>query len=327
MQPFRTIFNIKESDVKINYHSRSIFIGSCFTENIGNYLKDMRFQTICNPTGIIYNPYSINECIKYLLNKKQFNEDSLEYYNDVWFSFYHHGKFSNTDKNICLAQINSELKEASEFIKQTDFLFLTFGSAFIYTHKNSNEIVANCHKFPANTFSKSLMKPNIIAEEYEKTLNQLIKTNSKIKIIFTISPIRHWKDGAVENQLSKSILFVSINEILRNFSNCFYFPAYELMMDDLRDYRFYAEDMIHPNSMALEYIREIFSDIYIDKNVRNIMSEIHKFIQAKNHRPFNPNSASHKKFKETHLNHVLKLQIDFPFLDLKEFEEYFKEGI
>ena len=323
MNAFRTTFNIDESKTKINYHSKTIFIGSCFTENIGNHLKDLKFKTVCNPTGIIYNPFTICECIQFLLNGKSFIENDIEFFNNAWFSFKHHSRFSNPDKEKCLENINTELNSATEYIKQADFLFITLGTAFVYKHNRTNEIVANCHKFPSYTFSKSILQASEIVEIYSETIKQLNKINSKIKIIFTVSPVRHWKDGVIGNQISKSILFVSINEILKKFDNCIYFPAYELMMDDLRDYRFYAEDMIHPNSIAIEYIRDKFIETFVDRDSQMIISNIKKLQLAKNHKVFNSNSSSHLKFKEINLRQIIELKKEFPFLDLEEFEKYF----
>ena len=323
MNTFRTIFNIPESESKINYQSKNIFIGSCFTENIGNYLKDLKFKTICNPTGIIYNPFTISECIQFMLNNKSFSEKDIEYYNDVWFSFHHHSRFSNPNKEKCLKNINSELSCASNYIKQADFLFLTFGTSFVYKHNKTNEIVANCHKFPSDTFCKYLLSPFEIIEKYCETIAQLKRINPKIKLIFTVSPIRHLKDGITENQISKSILLISIKEILKKFDNCIYFPAYELMLDDLRDYRFYAEDMIHPNSTAIEYIRNKFIKTLIDLNSQALMVKIDNLKHAVNHKPFNANTSSHLKFKEHNLKQVIELKNKFPLLDLDEFENYF----
>ncbi len=327
MQNFRTTFDISGSNQKIDYYSKTLFIGSCFTENIGNYLKTLKFQTILNPTGIIYNPASINECIRFLIEKKEFFEKDLDFFNDEWLSFHHHGRFSDPDKNNCLKNINEELLSASDYIRQADFLFITFGSASVYRHNEKNIIVSNCHKFPAETFLKYLLTPQEIIFDCEKTLKALKKTNPKIKIIFTVSPVRHWKDGAVENQLSKSILFVAINDIIKKIDNCFYFPAYELMMDDLRDYRFYAEDMIHPNATAIDYIREKFIQSFIKTDSLKIMNEVIGLIQAFKHRPFNNSSVNHKKFKENYLKQTKELKKQFPFLDLEEFEKYFGEDL
>ncbi len=172
-----------------------------------------------------------------------------------------------------------------------------------------------------------MLTPQEIIFDCEKTLKALKKTNPKIKIIFTVSPVRHWKDGAVENQLSKSILFVAINDIIKKIDNCFYFPAYELMMDDLRDYRFYAEDMIHPNATAIDYIREKFIQSFIKTDSLKIMNEVIGLIQAFKHRPFNNSSVNHKKFKENYLKQTKELKKQFPFLDLEEFEKYFGEDL
>jgi hypothetical protein len=323
MQIFRTIFELPEFPFKMNYHSKSIFFGSCFTENIGIYLKERRFNAIINPFGIIYNPLSISNSIRFLSNNRVFDEKYLNLYNELWFSFYHHGRFSDTDQKKCLEKINTSINEASELIRHADFLFLTFGTAFIYTHKETNEVVANCHKFPSETFTKSLLNPKKIVEEYTSTFDHLLKINPGLKIIFTVSPVRHLKDGAVENQLSKSILFVAIHEIIKKISNCFYFPAYELIMDDLRDYRFYAEDMTHLNATATEYIRLKLRQSMIAEDAQEIMDEMQKLLQAKNHKPFNTDTASYKHFKQNCLKQTIVLKEQYPFLDLREFIEYF----
>jgi hypothetical protein len=323
MSNFRTTFAIAEFNPKLSYKSKSIFIGSCFTENIGNYLQELTFPVCLNPTGIIYNPFSICECIYFLLHKKQFTENDLDYFNETWFSFQHHGRYSNPDKNICLERINSELNAASKLISRADFLFITLGTAWIYTHKEKKEVVANCHKLPAAAFVKSMLNAGSIANEFEKTIGDLLKINSSVKIIFTVSPVRHWNDGAVENQISKSVLITAIHEIILKNKNCSYFPAYELMMDDLRDYRFYAEDMLHPNATAIEYIRDKFVKTCIDHESVVIMNEIKKLVMARNHRPFMMQTEAHSIFRKKQLDKISLLRKKHPFLDLADFEEYF----
>ncbi|HNW97263.1 MAG TPA: GSCFA domain-containing protein [Bacteroidales bacterium] len=324
METFRTVFDIPESESKINYLTKSIFIGSCFTESIGNYLKELKFPTIVNPFGIVYNPISIINSIKFLLGEKKFSEKDLNFYNDVWFSFYHHSRFSDTDKKKCLEKINETIHASSEGLKQTEFIFITFGTSFIYTHREKNIIVNNCHKLPSDTFTKSLLNAERIFSEYSEYISKLKAANPSLKIIFTVSPVRHINDGIIENQLSKSILFVAVHKIIEKFNNCFYFPAYEIMMDELRDYRFYASDMIHPNETAIEYIRNRFSETYIDASSRDIMCEINKLVQAKNHKAFFPKTADFDKFMKKYLQKVSDLKKKFSYLDLKEFEEYFK---
>ena len=324
MSNFRTTFNIPEFNPKMDFQSKSLFIGSCFTENIGNYLKDLKFQIINNPTGIIYNPISICECINYLIKQKKWNEEELGFYNDSWFSFKHHSRYSDPDKPVCLTNINNDLNSASQQIINADFLFLTLGTAFVYKHIQTKEIVANCHKFPTSTFSKSLLNTDAVVFYFENLLKDLVKINKKIKIIFTVSPVRHWKDGATENQVSKSVLLTAIHELISKFNNCSYFPAYELMMDDLRDYRFYAEDMLHPNAIAIEYIRDKFVKTYIDHDAEVLMDEVQKLRQAKAHKPFNKNSELHINFRKQQLKKIEQIKRKFPFLDLNEFEEFFQ---
>lgn len=325
MQSFRTPFSIEKFPFNLDYDSKCIFIGSCFTENMGNYLKDLKFNIELNPTGIIYNPISIHDCIHFLINKKTFTEEDLTFYHDNWISFNHHGRFSDPEKNTCLENINTELLKTSKFFKETDFLFITFGSASIYTHTQTTKIVANCHKFPSSTFSKSILTPDNIISIYTDLITLLSTTNPSLKIIFTISPVRHWKDGAIENQHSKSVLFVAIHQLIKQFESCYYFPAYELMMDDLRDYRFYAEDMIHPTQTAIGYIREKFIQSICDAEIISITNELQKLIQAKNHRPLHSNTLSHKQFRNAQLRKIEELKKRIPKINLDEFELFFKD--
>jgi hypothetical protein len=285
----------------------------------------MRFRLIINPTGIIYNPLSIAACLDLLIEKKQFEESSLVFAHEVWFSFQHHGRFSDPDKTRCLAKINHELKQASDLITKTDLLFLTFGTAFIYRKKDSGEVVANCHKFPSGAFTKELLKPGEIVSVFKETIKKLVAINPEIRIIFTVSPVRHWNDSASGNQLSKSILLVALHELVKEYPRCFYFPAYELMMDDLRDYRFYAADMIHPNDIAIEYIREKFTETFIEKDCRKVMEEIQKLIQASKHKPFNAGTPAHAQFRKAMRKEIAELKKSHPALDLEEFDEYFRD--
>lgn len=325
MDIFRTFFKIPASSEKINYQSSCIFIGSCFTESIGNYLKDLKFRTEVNPFGIVYNPISIKNSIDFLLKGKTFTEKDLDFYNDIWFSFHHHSRFSDTDNKRCLKKINEALKTASAFLKKFDFLFITFGTAFTYFHKEKNYVVANCHKFPSDAFIKKMLTPEEIFSEYNNIVKDFKKINPSLKIIFTISPVRHINDGITENQHSKSVLFVAVHKIIEKFTNCSYFPAYEILMDELRDYRFYASDMIHPGEAAIEYIRKRFTETYIDHASQKIMDEIKKLILAKNHKIFFPETDANKRFLKKNLQKITELKKTFPFLDLKEFEEYFEK--
>jgi hypothetical protein len=323
MNTFRTVFDVPGSEHKISYQSKSFYTGSCFTENIGNYLQALKFPVCVNPFGILYNPMSIFESLRSLINKKEFTKEDLILNKDIWCSLHHHGRFSDTDKNNCLDNINRTGSSASEFLKKAGFLFITFGTSYAYRHKEKKMIVANCHKFPAPHFEKILLDVDTIVHEFKSLEKLLLKFNPDIKIILTVSPVRHINDGIVENQLSKSILHVAIHKIISDTKNCFYFPAYELQMDDLRDYRFYGADMAHPNEIAIGYIRKKFIETYIDKDSQNILAEIEKLLAAKNHRTFHPESITSKAFLNSHAKKTNALKQEFPFLDLKEFEDYF----
>ena len=248
----------------------------------------------------------------------------MEFDNELWYSLHHHGRFSNPDIEECLKEINSKIATSSENLKNADFLFITFGTSWIYRHNIKNLIVANCHKLPQNTFNKELLSIDEIAEEYGVLINSLKTFNPKLKIVFTVSPVRHWKDGAFGNQISKSILILAINKITKTFENTEYFPSYELMIDDLRDYRFYADDLLHPNLQAIKYILEKFSETFLDEESRKIIAEIEKINKSKTHRPFHASLDSHKAFLRANSKLVETLSNKYPFLNLEEEKEFFK---
>jgi hypothetical protein len=323
MTIFRTVVEIQKADFDINFKSKQMFLGSCFTENIGNKFLELSFKTDLNPFGIIYNPVSVLNSIEFLHNGKLFDENDLEYSHEQWFSFFHHSRFSFSDKNQCLNNINNRISYSSEFLKNTDFLFLTFGSALTYVLLKTGQTVSNCHKIPSKEFEKKLLSVDYIIAEYSDFINKIQFENPKLKIIFTVSPIRHWKDGAIENMHSKSILLVAIHKLIKKFENIYYFPSYEIMMDELRDYRFYNDEMFHPSQVALNYIWERFSETYFTEETKSIISEIEKLLKAKSHRPFNPNSESYSNFIKSNIEKICNLESKYSFLDLNKMKSYF----
>lgn len=325
MSIFRTNIEIPKSNSNITYNSKTVFLGSCFTENIGNKLFELKFPVEINPFGIQYNPKSVKNSLNFLIDKKIFSQDDIHFANEQWFSFYHHSKFSNSDKEKCLFKINENIKQASEFLEKTNILFITFGTAWVYQLKGSEKIVSNCHKLPANRFNKFLLDVDDIYNDYLILIKRLSELNNNLKIIFTISPIRHLKDGAVGNQISKSTLILAVNKLKKHFSNVEYFPSYEIMMDDLRDYRFYADDMFHINETAINYIWQKFSDTYFDENTKNLISKIEKIIKNKNHKPFNPNSKLYKDFLKNNSEQINKLLKQYPYLNLEDEKEFFND--
>jgi len=323
---FRTEIFTKKNETDISYADKSFFIGSCFTDNIGSKLYELKFPIIKNPFGVLYNPISVKQSLKFIIDNKKFNEHELEFYNEKWFSFYHHSKFSSENKQKTLKLINNNIVNAHNFLKQTKFLFITFGTSLVYKLKETENYVANCHKLPAKIFEHSFLSNEQIVEEYKQIIKQLLEYNPKLKIIFTVSPIRHWKDGAVNNQLSKANLIVAIHNIIKHFKCTSYFPAYEIMMDDLRDYRFYADDFLHPNTQAINYIWDKFKSSYIKNSTLQISNQIKKFIIAKNHIPFNPNTKAHKKFLKKNLDNINKFIKQNPYIDLEKEKKYFEEN-
>lgn len=314
MKEFRTKIQPQPSKNKISYHTPGLFMGSCFTENIGNKMLDLKFPVLVNPFGVLYNPVSVRQSLEIILDKRDFNENDLGFFNEQWFSFYHDTEFSNTDKQQCLNHINGKLNEARDQLKKANYLIVTFGTAWVYEYLKTGSVVSNCHKIPAKEFTRYKLGVEDIFVQWAKLLNRIEDYNPDLKIIFTVSPVRHWKDGAVQNQLSKSTLILAIHQLKKIFENVEYFPAYEIMIDDLRDYRFYADDMLHPSTVAIEYIWQHFKDTFLEKETNEIIKEVQKIILAEMHRPLKPNSKSHEKFHEKLTLQKQQLMKKYPFL-------------
>jgi len=318
MDKFRTEVTIVPSSYKISYRSSILFIGSCFTENIGVKMQEYKFNVDINPFGIVYNPLSVKQNLDALLECKQYIKSDLFHDTDRWISFDHHSRFSGHDPESCLEQINERIDYAAKKLKKTDFLIITFGTAWIYKLADSGKLVSNCHKLPSEFFHRELIKIEDIVQNYKALINSLLRINPQICIILTVSPVRHWKDGPVQNTISKSILFLAIHELVGTYNCVEYFPAYEIAIDDLRDYRFYEADMLHPNSQMTNYIWNKFCQVYFDDETTKIMKELEKLIQAMQHKPFFPSSAQHQKFLGKQIEFVQFLQHKYPFLNLSE---------
>ncbi len=300
-----------------------MLIGSCFTENIGTKLKQHKFSVLENPHGILFNPISIAGSINSYITNKIYTAGELFYQNESWNSWQHHSRFSHPDQSICLEVINQSQQQAHSFIKTTDWLMITLGSAFVYALQN-NEVVANCHKVPTDKFNKKLLTTEEVINSLQKMLDDLNAFNPGIQVIFTISPVRHLRDGFVENNRSKSVLVQAVHQLIENNNLTYYFPAYELVIDDLRDYRFYAEDMVHPNYAATNYVWEKFISTCIDEPSQRLMKEINTVNAAKSHKPFNPTSQLHKKFLQTNFEKIQLLSEQYPYINFEEEKIYFQ---
>ncbi len=321
----RTTFNIDPSPHRITYDDRIMFIGSCFASSIGEQMGKGKMPVMINPAGTVYNPVSVCNTLDIITAGKEFTQDDLFYHKGLWLSFFHYTEFSSDDPARTLEMINEKLKEAALFLKNASFLFITFGTARIYRWKNTGFVVSNCHKIPSENFSFELLPVNVVVDIWTKQLDRLKALYPSLKVIFTISPVRHLKDGAHGNQVSKSVLFLAVEELLRHPSGPQYFPAYELVMDDLRDYRFYDDDMLHPSEVAINYIWEAFTGCFFDRDTSGIWNEAAKITRACSHR-FNTDIISGRKvFAEKMLTRIATIENKVPSIKLSEERNYFLE--
>ena len=319
----------------IGYPDKIMLTGSCFTEHIGNALKDWKFDVLQNPHGILFDPASVASGIIAYMDNRPYGEQDLVYFNELWQSWQHHSQFSRTDRNEALQEINTSLARAHAFLKEAKWLIITLGSSFSYRlqpdagaqflpeHAHGGMPVANCHRAPAQTFRKHLMTIEEINTALDGCLYRLFQFNPSLQVIFTVSPVRHIRDGVVENNRSKARLIESVHHLVNKFSRLYYFPAYELVIDVLRDYRFYDIDMVHPNYPATQFVLEHFTRNYIDKDSQTIMDQVRKIVIASRHRPFQPATQAHKRFLQDHLEKAKDLAARCPFLDLTEELAYF----
>lgn len=303
--------------------------GSCFTDHISNRLKQHKFKVLENPNGIIFNPASIANALDSYINLKQYLASDLFLFNELWTCWDHHSHCSHPVQQTCLHQINSAVTNAHQFLKNARWLIITLGSSFVYELKDESHggtvgaVAANCHKLPAQHFNHRLLAYS----EVEKNLKQVIESatafNPAINIIFTISPVRHSREGLVENNRSKALLHTAVHTMEQQHTHVQYFPSYELVIDDLRDYRFYAEDLVHPNYQATSYVWEKFTEAVIDEESRGIMKQLLPIHHAKNHKPLHSSSVQHQQFLQSMLAKVKTLATQYPFLDLSAEIEYF----
>jgi hypothetical protein len=284
---------------KITYSDTSVWIGSCFTSNIGEAMKLLRFHCEVNPFGAMYNPASILASLQMLLAKSQLSSGDLFEANELWSSFCFHSSFSDTDRSKALEKMNKQLSTASGKLYNSKYLFITFGTAYAFRLKASGAIVGNCHKLSPEKFVHECLSVDEIVKQYVDFVDNIAGILPEIKIVFSVSPVRHLKDGAHNNQISKSVLILAVDKLTNLFpSRCFYFPAFEIVLDELRDYRFYAADMCHLSETATDYIRQAFIDAMIGEQDKIIIKEIEKLNLARAHRPLNPNTNMYGKFVE-----------------------------
>ena len=326
---FMLNIELKKLQASISYTDKILLIGSCFTEHIGNTLGNLKFSILQNPNGILFDPSSVcKSLISYTENKK-YTENDLFQLNEVWHSWQHHSRYSNLDRSAALDNINQSQQQAHDFLAKANWVIITLGSSFSYrltpkaAQYRAGEGVANCHRAPAQWFDKQLLGIDEIISMLDTCYHRLLQFNPGLNILFTVSPVRHIRDGVVENNRSKARLIEAVHHLVNKFDQLHYFPAYELVIDVLRDYRFYDVDLVHPNYMATEFVLEKFSDTCIDDESRQLMLEIRKIVIARNHKAFQPDTNAHRDFLAAHLAKTKSLSEKYPFLSFEEELDYF----
>ncbi|MDF2931410.1 MAG: hypothetical protein K0R36_741 [Chryseobacterium sp.] len=305
---FRTEVNITESDKKIEIEDEIFSIGSCFASEMSELFQQGQLQTVNNPFGTLFNPFSINNSIKRLHDSEFYHEEELITFNDEFISLDHHSSFDTRFIHQTLEKINKKIVEGNQFLQDSNWVIITYGTSFIYEFEPKKKLVANCHKIPQKFFEKRLLTHQELTDSiYDTILNLKDICKDDLQILFTVSPVRHTKDGMIENQLSKSKLITAIHEVISEIENCHYLPVYEILMDDLRDYRFYKEDMIHPNSQAVNYIFEKFGNAYFSDETKDFIKENFKINKALEHRSDDEKDPKYLDFREK-LNQRIEIQ-------------------
>ena len=318
MPLFRTSVPLPSVFPEITYQSQLLALGSCFAETIGNQLVNRKFNVSINPSGIIYNPHSIAHLIQRLLSGEAYNPDDLFEHNGLWHSYEHHSRFSSSVKAEALNEINQYFTAVAENMEHYTHVVITLGTACIYKLKAFNKIVANCHKVPATHFVKERLTMPQITLSLGKAIREWRQRNENLKIILTVSPVRHLKEGIQENNLSKASLLLAVDQLCQQFQDVYYFPSYEIQMDELRDYRFYAPDMAHPSEIAVDYIWEQLSKASFSDATQQLMKRVEKVVRASRHKPFHPQSEQHQQFVRKQLEMIATLKKEVNGLEKEE---------
>lgn len=312
---FTTKIPIQKYEHAITYDSKIMLLGSCFAESMGKKFEYFKFHTTTNPFGIIFNPVSLAKIVERCVQKNYFTENDILFHNELWHCFEVHSELSHPDKNTLLTSLNDLIDATHQQLTEATHLIITFGTAWVYRNIETNELVANCHKLPQKQFVKELLSPELIAQSIESILFAISVLNPNCKCVCTVSPVRHLKDGLVENTLSKAHLMAAVHKTISHYpSPINYFPSYEIMMDELRDYRFYAEDLLHPNQTAIDYIWIQFFENYISESVFGLMNEICTIQKGLQHRPFHSDTAQHQKFLIDLKTKMTTVQNKLPFI-------------
>ncbi len=312
----QTKLPLQRSSHPIDYSSEILLLGSCFVENIGEKLDYYQFKSLQNPFGILYHIIGIEKLIERALTNRKFTEADLSVWETVWFSYEAHSKMSSANKIEVLDRLNDAVTETKQRMENASHIILTLGTSWVYRLKSSNQIVSNCHKVPNANFSKELLPIDTLKDSIERSVEMIRAVNNKCSIIFTISPIRHIRNGLVKNQRGKAHLVAALGDILEQSEDpgLHYFPSYELVLDELRDYRFYSEDLIHVNSLGVAYVWERFKNEWIDKEAYDTMEKVNSIRKDILHRPFDASSEKHKQFLSALEKKIMRLRKSHPYI-------------
>jgi hypothetical protein len=305
---FRTEINIEASPFKINLKDKILTAGSCFSDSIGGQLEKMKFNTLINPFGVSYNPHSIHKVLQYAIHNQVVPDNTYLTHQELHANYDFHSSFSEIKKTTIEKKVKEVIGASHYFLKDTSWIFITYGSAWVYERKDTGEIVSNCHKMPASGFTKSLLSQKKVLESFDEFYRDLKSFNPHCKIILTVSPVRHTKDTLQLNSVSKSVIRLACQTISETYADTFYFPSYEIMLDDLRDYRFYGPDMIHPSAEAEEYIWKKFSDCYFDNNTLEFINQWKSIYAALQHKAFHSSTVAHQSFLKKLLSQLEELR-------------------
>lgn len=316
---FRTVVDLPRNTLSLSHQERLLLMGSCFTENMGRLLVDHKFSCDVNPFGVLYNPASLSQALRRVLSGIPFCGEELFFFREQYHSYMHHGSFSDQNAEEALAKMNARLLEAHRNFSTLNHLIITWGTSWVYQLNETGQIVSNCHKVPDEKFTRRRLSVQEIVDDYRELIREMKEVNPSLKIIWTVSPIRHLKDGMHGNQLSKATLLLAVEELQQLFPHgTVYFPSYEIVLDDLRDYRFYADDMLHPSPVAIRYIWNCFAECFFGEETLLVMKEIESIVKSLNHKPFRPQSAEYSRFLGQILLNIERLKEKYPNLELQK---------
>ncbi|MEO6639143.1 MAG: GSCFA domain-containing protein [Ginsengibacter sp.] len=320
-------FTIAPSAFKISYADKILFIGSCFSGEIARHFSTLKFNVLQNPNGTLYDPSSISYALNSYIENKAYTGDDLFSHDDLWHSWHHHSVYSGSDKSEVLLKMNQSQSTANAFLKEATYLIITLGSAYNYQLRSNNVFVGNCHKLPSSFFQKHLMETADVIAALSQTIQSIKSYNPNVTIIFTVSPVRHIRDGVIENNRSKARLIEAVHSIKERNEHVLYFPAYELVIDILRDYRFYKSDLVHANDMAVQYVFEHFCKTFFEETTVKLVAEVNGLVKARKHKPFNKNTKAHNKFLNYQLEKTYELIKKNPGICLDEEVTFFSGEI